>query len=169
MGENQRKLEFEEVLRNNNLEDFISGRENYFVLDKEFDEHWALGSYQKFILPYLKVKGNIFEEIFWQQIIQVMADVNDKNIFMDLLIAYLIPYYHNDDFNITQLRKNNTPQDFINKIREFVSENKLSLQKDLRGSGIELYSSNGLFEGITNNLKVIFKRGGPNFLPNDFI
>lgn len=45
---------FENACKNKELFEFAIGHGHYFVLDREFGEHWISGSWEKYILPFLK-------------------------------------------------------------------------------------------------------------------
>ena len=85
-------------------------------------------------------------------------------MLLDLIVAYLIPYYYDDDNELIRERKTGTPGYIISLIRNYLMDNKESLLKDKRGSGVEWNSKEGLWGSIRSNLKLILDRGGPNFL-----
>ena len=169
MRENKIDNSFEYALNNNQLYQFIVGKQEYFVLDREMDEHWPLGSYMQFIEPYLNGHNHVFEENFWIKLNETFDKVEDKNIFFDLIVGYLIPYYNTKDLDLLKKRNEKTPSYFINTINQFLQSNKESLQNDKRGTGVEWNSKDGLFESIKTNLNIIRERGGPDFLQKDSI
>lgn len=155
---------FKKALLEDKVSEFILGEDEFFVLDREIGIHWPLGSYKKYIETYLFDKNeNYMEENIWNIIIQSFNKSKDQNAFMDNLIAYLIPYYSNNEF--VRIRKKHTPMNFIDSINKFIIKNKNSLEIDKRGSGVEWNSEKGMLGGILSNLKVIKERGGPNFIP----
>lgn len=154
---------FEKALKNNEINDFINGNGEYFVLDREYGGHSCLGSYKLFVEPYLYKNNSFFEMFFWKELGHIFINEKDKNIFLDNLVGYLIPYYSEK----SDIRKENTPSSIIEIIRSYIDNNKNSLKMDKRGSGIEWNSNQGLYESILQNLEIILKRGGPDFIPRD--
>lgn len=45
---------FEEAIRQNELLDFALGALEYYLRDRDYDEHWVLGSWINYILPYCR-------------------------------------------------------------------------------------------------------------------
>lgn len=169
MGENKIINLFEQALLKNELSNFILGKNEYLVIDRELGEHWPLESYKKYIEKNLSESEGILPDIFWEQLLKSFCNNIDLNIFLDNTVAYFIPYYNCSDENLKYIRVINTPLEIIKKLRTILVINKHSLLKDNRGTGIEWNSNSGLWGGITSNLLVIKKRGGPNFLPDEFI
>ena len=169
MRENKIVNLFEEALSKNELLDFILGKKEYFVLDRECDEHWALGSYKKYIEPYIGKTADVFPDMFWEQLINDFKKYEDKNILMDSLIAYFTPYYYPNSMELLNKRKEKTPSEVILMVKQFIENNKGSLRNDKRGTGAEWNSNNGLLGSMIENLKIINERGGPNFIPEELI
>jgi hypothetical protein len=157
---------FEQALLKNQLSEFILGNGEYFELDRDTDQHSPLFSYKNHIENYIS-NGNLPNE-FWKQLIVCFSEVSDLNIFLDNTIAYLIPYYNCANESVKKSRVNATSIEIINEIKLIIEFNKESLLKDKRGSGVEWNSQSGILGGIISNLTIIKKRGGPDFLPNEF-
>jgi len=169
MRENKIDNLFEEALSKNELLDFILGKREYFVLDRECDEHWALGSYKKYIEPYIAKTDDVFPMTFWKQLIIDFKKYEDKNLLMDFLIAYFTSYYYGSNVALLQERKEKTPSEIILMVKQFIENNKDSLRNDKRGTGAEWNSNIGLLGSMIDNLKIINERGGPNFIPDELI
>lgn len=167
MGENKITDMFQQSLLKKELSSFICGKGPYLVVDREYGGHCPLGSYKIYIEPCL-IEGILPIE-FWEQLSYSFDTFDDINILLDNLVAYFTPYYNCSDKELKNNRVNKTPVEIIYKIREILTLNKESLLKDNRGSGIEWNSKTGLWGGITTNLAIIRKRGGPNFLNNELI
>ncbi|KOY87186.1 hypothetical protein AD998_14450 [bacterium 336/3] len=164
MGENKIENLFAFALETNDLENFILGNDKYFVLDREYGEHWVLGSYNSYIEPYIAHLNGLLPEIFWKTIYSILENSTDKNIFLDFLVGYFIPYYNCPDKSLLVSRTEHTPKNNIHQIKNFLQTQKDSLIADKRGSGADWNSPSGLLGGVTANLQLIEKRGGPNFL-----
>lgn len=160
---------FEQALLRNELVKFIQGEGEYFILDREYGGHWCLMSYRNYIEPYLSINKEILPDEFWRMVNEIFESHYDKNLFLDNLIAIFIPYYNVSDKEILRLRIASTPIESKDNIKQFIKENSENLTRDKRGTGVEWNSNTGLLGGITNNLKIISQRGGPNFLPDEFI
>lgn len=158
---------FQQSLLKNELHCFICGEGEYLVIDREYGGHWSLGSYKNYIEPNLS--EGILPIEFWEKLSLSFDKVDNLNIFLDNLIGYFIPYYNCSDEDLKKYRVSNTPIEIVNKIREILIHNKESLLIDNRGTGIEWNSKSGLWGGIISNLLIIRKRGGPNFLIDEFI
>lgn len=167
MGENKVKNKFQQSLINNELSNLICGEGEYFIFDREAGGHWPMGSYKSYVEPNLL--NGILPVEFWEQLYLCFDRVDDLNIFLDNLVAYFIPYYNCLDSDLKKLRVTNTPAVIIHKIKEILQLNKENLLTDLRGTGSEWNTKTGLWGGITSNLLIIRKRGGPNFLSDEFV
>jgi len=154
---------FKKALKNNEINDFINGKGEYFILDREYGDHSTLGSYKLYVEPYLLENNNFFDHDFWDKIEQSFLWENDKNILLDNLIGYLIPYYSEK----SELRAKNTPHVIIEIIKSYLENNVVSLKQDKRGTGVEWNSNEGLYESIIKNLEIILLRGGPDFVLRD--
>jgi hypothetical protein len=163
MEENKMTNIFEQSLLKNELKSFILGNNGYLVIDRDGDGHWPLGSYKQYVEPI--VRDSYFSELFWFKLDETLDSVNDINLFIDNLVGYFIPYYNCSDEDLKKIRVKKTPINVISKIKSLLILNKDNLLKDYRGTGVEWNSKSGLWGGITSNLRIIEKRGGPNFLP----
>jgi hypothetical protein len=163
MGENKVTNLFGQSLSNDELVEFICGKDEYLVTDREYGGHWPLGSYKKYIEPNLS--DGLLPVEFWEKILLHLDTTDDLNIFLDNLVGYLIPYFNSSEVVLKNNRINNTPLEFIQKIKSLLSQNKASLLSDTRGTGVKWNSKNGLWGSITSNLQIIRQRGGPDFLP----
>jgi hypothetical protein len=172
MGENKVSNLFSVALETNELSAFILGRDKYFILDKETNEHFPVASFQNYIEPYLLENSmDFFDETFWSKISITIEEVDDLNMFLDSLVGLLIPYYNAKNFAITTKRKNLTPAFFIEKLSNTIIENQENLRKDKRGIGADWNIVNkewGMLGGLLHNLDLILQRGGPNFIPVEF-
>jgi hypothetical protein len=167
MGEYKIRNLFHHCLEKDELVEFICGKGEYLVTDREYGGHWPLGSYKKYIEPDLP--DGLFPDEFWEKLSSSFDTTSNLNIFLDNLTAYFIPYYNASDESLKKLRANCTPLFIVQKIKSVLSQNKESLLIDKRGTGIEWNSKSGLWGSITSNLQIIRKRGGPNFLTDEFV
>jgi hypothetical protein len=146
------------------LSKFIKGEGIYFVVDRETGEHFPLESYNLFVKPYLENYDGIINSHCWDELnLLIQSDV-DKNLLIDNIVGYLIPYYSVNEESLLLKRTTNTPNYFINYIKNYILKNKLSLINDTRGTGVIWNSKNGLYGGILSNLLIIEERGGPKFI-----
>ncbi len=163
MGENKIENMFKAALDSDELCDFIFGKNKYFILDRESNEHWPLGSYKRHIEPFLNSTSRVFPKIFWEQLENRFKISQDKNMFLDLIVAYFTPYYNCNDKELLALRKEKTPAKIISLINEFIDIQRESLKIDKRGTGVQWNSDSGLLGSIIKNLQIISERGGPMF------
>ncbi|MFD2515984.1 hypothetical protein ACFSRY_19080 [Pontibacter locisalis] len=154
-------------LENNELEKFIVGMDNYFIADRECGGHWAYGNYEKYIKRFLKLNKDVFPLFIWEKLIHILNTSEDINLFLDYLVGFLIPYYNSGTEKVNRNRKMHTPNLFISEFKKTMNQQKKSLLKDTRGTGVEWHSSNGLWGSIIENLNLIQERGGPNLLPTE--
>ncbi len=146
------------VIKSKNLDKLIIGQEPFFIMDREFGLHWQYASYKKNIEPYIQ---EILPDIFWEEVINLFKYFKDKNLLLDSFVSLLICYYYTDNTRLLENRTSNTPIEIIDLIKNYLLENKNELINDVRGTGVEWNSQNGLWGGITSNLRIIEKRGGP--------
>lgn len=166
MGENQINNLFLDSIKNKELSKFLLGKGIYLVIDREYGNHWYYGSYKNYIEPCI---NKYFPIYFWEEINYLLKKYHDKNILLDALVCYFIPYYNCSDLELLNERTNETPKETIVLIKDYLTNNKEGLQLDKRGTGVEWNSKEGLFSSIVQNLQIIKVRGGPIFLPNEFI
>lgn len=163
MGENQISNLFFDSIKNNELDEFLLGKGKYLVVDREYGNHWYYGSYKNYIEPYIE---NCLPKSFWEGVNILLKEYHDKNILLDALVGYFIPYYNCSNFELLKERISTTSEETRFLIGDFLLNNKETLKSDHRGTGVEWNSKEGLFGGITQNLRIIKERGGPDFLPN---
>jgi len=164
MDANTINNKLERALIKNEILPFILGEGEYFIADREYGGHWPLGSYKQNIKPFLEETSGVLPDVFWEKLKFIIKNSEDGNILLDFIVAYLIPCYYDADSELVRERKTGTPGYIISLIRNYLMDNKESLLKDKRGSGVEWNSKEGLWGSIRSNLKLILDRGGPNFL-----
>lgn len=164
MGENKINNLFNNALLNKELDKFLLGEGVYFILDREYGNHWHYGSYLNYIAPNIE---NILPKLFWEEINNLLICHHDKNMILDALVAYFIPYYSSSNLVVLKERVKMTPDSTILLIKEMLNKHKGKLKSDIRGTGVTWNSKDGLFGSIIQNLKIIKERGGPNFIPNE--
>ena len=160
---------FQEAIEKKELEAFIIGENKYFVADREYGGHWPYGSYKKFMESYLVENNNLLPQRVWGDIENIFIKSEKLNVFLDYLVIYLHIYYNLSEKNINQIRVKNTPSEFIKILRNVIKNNKECLLNDIRGTGVEWHSKNGLWGSINNKLKIIKENGGPDFLVDEFV
>ena len=165
MGENKINNLFHNALLNKELDQFLLGEGVYFILNREYGNHWHYGSYLNYIAPNIE---NILPKLFWDEINNLLICHKDKNMILDSLVAYFIPYYSCSNLGVLNERVKMTPNSTILLIKEILNKYKGKLKSDTRGTGVAWNSKEGLFGSIIQNLKIINERGGPNFLPDEF-
>lgn len=87
---------FEEAIKKGELLQFATGKDKYFILDREYGEHWIHGSWVNYILPLINERG---EEIINPQILNLFKsilgseslDIEKKG---DILLYHLHIYYY---------------------------------------------------------------------------
>ena len=159
------------AIQKNELEDFFLGLNEYFVLDREYGEHWPYGSFEKYMLPYSKFYGEeIFQKDFWKVIESLLNSAKDSNLVLDAIVNYLTIFYYNNETIIKQSRVANTPFTIINLFKEKMADRRNSLVNDKRSVGVDWNTSEnkglGLWGGIIYNLNIIKDRVGLDFIPD---
>jgi hypothetical protein len=83
---------FEKAINNNELNMFALGEADYFILDRENDEHWVLGSWLKHIIPYINENENENVEKMFMLLIKNIS-FKEKNKF-DALLYHTYTYLY---------------------------------------------------------------------------
>ena len=99
MDANTIKNKLEKALIKDEILPFILGEDEYFIADREYGGHWPLGSYKQNIKPFLEETSGVLPDVFWEKLKFVIKNSVDGNILLDLIVAYLIPYYYSDSYN----------------------------------------------------------------------
>jgi len=84
---------FERAIKKNELLDFAQGLDEYYVLDRQYDEHSVLLSYKQNILPFLSNKkaSEGIQKMFLEL---VQSDDIEKQAKNELLVYHLHVYYY---------------------------------------------------------------------------
>ena len=86
---------FIEAIEKNEIDKFILGVGEYFIQGPEIEGHWVLGSYNRHVRPFLEY-SEVLPDPFWTDVIRSLKSSDDKNLYADFLISFLIPYYSNE-------------------------------------------------------------------------
>ncbi len=157
---------FEEVIEKRDYKDFFLGKGNYFILDREYGEHWFYGAFKQVLWPYAQKNGEQkFEFEFWKGILNLLKNPgDDKNLILDSIVNNILVFYQFSNPSIRTRRISSTPKGFLSIFKNKFLENRHSLKKDKRSVGADWNSVNkgdGLKGGILYNLKIIEEKGGP--------
>ncbi len=120
MGENKIINLFEQAITKNELFEFAIGKGEYFILDREYGEHWIHGSWVNFILPFIKDKGELKSNKYilglFESIIDSDLELEKKG---DILVYHLHVYYY---FKTEQKLHTDALKGADNKLRIFLLE-----------------------------------------------
>jgi hypothetical protein len=88
---------FEQAIRQHELAEFGLGKKEYFILDREYDGHWILGSWDRYILPFMADNSEETASPFLVQMVRELmvsrlADARERNFA--LLTHVRIHYYY---------------------------------------------------------------------------
>lgn len=157
---------FEEVIEKRDYNDFFLGKGKYFILDREYGEHWVYGAFKQVLWPYAQKHGEQkFESEFWNGILNLLKDPGDDiNLILDAVVNNILVFYQFPNPSIRTRRIFSTPSGFPSFFKDKFIESRHSLKKDKRSVGADWNSVNkgdGLWGGILYNLKLIEEKGGP--------
>ena len=86
---------FEQAIKQNEWLAFALGEKEYFVLDREYGEHWVLGAWDKYIFPYIKARGEeIANPFIVEMISHLMNSTIDPREKNDAILLHLRVYYY---------------------------------------------------------------------------
>lgn len=120
---------FDQAIKKAELLNFALGKQEYFVVDRDYDEHSVIGSWLNYILPLIEITG--------------IAYVNEG---IELMFRKII-----ESYEITEQEKNENLLYHLHTYYYLDSENRLK--------AMSLINLNQLIEGIfhiyTNKLKEV--------------
>jgi hypothetical protein len=83
---------FEKAISSQELADFALGKGDYYVIDREYGEHWISGSWLQYILPHI---DKIDKQTANDEIIRMFnALLNYKKITIEEKIFQLLQHLH---------------------------------------------------------------------------
>lgn len=87
---------FEEAIKKDELFEFAQGKNQYFILDREYGEHWIHSSWVNHILPLINEQG---EDNLNPQILNLFKSILNSEILElekkgDLILYHLHVYYY---------------------------------------------------------------------------
>ena len=90
MGENKIMNLFETAIEKRELLDFSLGKDDYFIVDREYGEHSILASWTNHIVPVSVIKGDKYVK---GKVIEMMSKVTSSNILNEQQKAENILYH----------------------------------------------------------------------------
>ena len=111
---------FANAIMNNELLNFAQGRGEYFIQDREYNEHWVLGSWLNHIIPFYKkdkktcIKG--IKAMFMELLnVEENPEIKMEYLLYHLYVCYYLIYEENID-DISKLMEEIEPY-IIDKIK----------------------------------------------------
>ena len=146
MGKNKVMNLFEKAIEKGELLSFSLGKKNYFIVDREYDEHSILSSWTNHILPLYIIKG---EEYVNSKVMEMMTEVISSNLLNEQqkaenLLYHLHVYYYlgsEGRLNAKSFKEINREIEecFSNYLKSISDKNKIKSFK----RAIELIKSRG--------------------------
>ena len=158
---------FEDVIKEGDYFNFFLGKGEYFILDREYGEHWVYGIFKEVLWPYAEKYGDCrYETEFWRGIMNLLqgTDYKDENLILDAIVNNLFVFYEFANPSVNSRRILSTPKHFSTAFKNLFIKNKISLIQDKRSVGVDWNSANGgdgLWGGVLYNLKLMEDKGGP--------
>jgi hypothetical protein len=109
---------FKKAIDNNELKQFAIGENDYFILDRENDEHWILGSWLNYILPYTKDNDNDNVEKMFLSLLNNISFKENKT-FDSLLYHTYSYFYLLSENRIKELIKKNIVIQIISNLEAY--------------------------------------------------
>ncbi len=87
---------FRKAVNTGELLKFALGQGEYFILDREYDEHWIHGSWTNYILPYMNEEGESLANVDILNLFKSILKANDLDLEKkgDTLLYHLHVYYY---------------------------------------------------------------------------
>lgn len=140
---------FKEAIEKDEYLNFAIGKNNYFLLDREYGEHWIYGTWVNNILPFIHEKGEIFAKPFIIKMFETLLNEKELNIETknDCLLYHLHVYYYlleegkilNDSIKTLNLKFNEVFENYIKYLNS---------------------TSNSKADAVENAIGLIKSRGG---------
>lgn len=140
---------FEQAINKNEFLDFALGKNEYFIIDRDYGEHSVIGSWINYILPLTKVKKKAYIE----QAIQLMFYniIEGKNISEqeknENLLNHLFTYY----YLLSEKRIHEISFNLLNIFIENLFNSYILLLKEKKDSKLSAFE---------NAIEIIKSRGG---------
>lgn len=142
---------FEQAIQKNELFNFASGQNGYFISDREYGGHLVLGSWINYILPFYLNNDETYVNIYIQKMLKEILESNslDINAKNELLLYHLHVYY------------------YLDSEHRLVADPLIELNPDLErlfNSYVKYLSINSVEQRniFLNSIKLIKSRGGLN-------
>jgi hypothetical protein len=100
---------FEQAIEKNELLEFALGKEEYFVVDREYGEHSVINTWINYILPLIDSKGIEYVDEAIENLFKTLLMANiDEPIKNETLLYHLHVYYylHSQSRIVAQSLKN---------------------------------------------------------------
>lgn len=139
---------FEQAIEKNELLEFALGKEEYFVVDREYGEHSVINAWINYILPLIDSKGieyvdEAIENLFKTLLMTNIDDpVKNENLLYHLHVYY---YLHSQNRIVAQSLKNLNSA-ITNSLNTYIDN--LEKNHDSKASA------------FINTIKLIQSRGG---------
>ena len=86
---------FKRAVEKNELLDFALGKGDYFIADKDYGEHWVLGSWLYHILPVIEDADFDVERLVNEMMVELIDDeTNPINTKFEVLIYHVHVFYY---------------------------------------------------------------------------
>lgn len=141
---------FEKAIKQNALLEFALGNGEYYLRDREHDEHWVLGSWINYILPYCKDNNCSapVREMFQALIKDSILSQQSK---LDVLLYHIYVFYY-----LTEEKRLNS-KDLIKDL-----ESTVGIEIDAVKAIFIAKNNLGKLNELKSTVSLIKSRGGLN-------